>query len=501
MYHHKFASRILLAPCLGLFLTGCLDSQNNPAPPVGAITMNVETPGSAYYAAAINGPRYAVIVVKNNDPAVTANITGIIPPENTAINILSRTGSGIDTAYGNYAQCAATANSNLNQVNTLAPGGECIIVLDGGNQHFIGTDTGTLTISGSNPAFSRTFTLSDTGYLYAGGDFTMAGDNPANYIAKWDGSTWSALGDGVSGGGSDSDVRALATDNTGNVYAGGDFTMAGGNPANYIAKWNGNAWSALGDGVGGGSVLALTTDSAENVYAGGDFTTLDGGTVTANYSAEWNGSTWSALGSGIGGAIYALMTGTDNTVYATGNTDPNPNNFAYKWDGANWSPLTTGAINTTGYALTNSNDTIYAGMLNFIASTVGSGWQPALLNSNSTAYTLAADSNGNIYAGGNFTSIGGQPLQGRGIAEKNNSGNWVGLDSGISGGGATVYALTVDKDNHVYAGGNFTSAGSVSVTNIAKWNGSAWSQLGTGIGAANTNAVRALTTGNVLQVQ
>ena len=33
------------------------------------------------------------------------------------------------------------------------------------------------------------------------------------------------------------------------LYAGGGFTTAGGVSANYIAKWNGSAWSPLGSGM------------------------------------------------------------------------------------------------------------------------------------------------------------------------------------------------------------------------------------------------------------
>ena len=41
---------------------------------------------------------------------------------------------------------------------------------------------------------------------------------------------------------------ALAVSGT-NLYAGGYFTTAGGVTANYIAKWDGSAWSALGSGM------------------------------------------------------------------------------------------------------------------------------------------------------------------------------------------------------------------------------------------------------------
>ena len=35
------------------------------------------------------------------------------------------------------------------------------------------------------------------------------------------------------------------------LYAGGEFTTAGGNAANDIAQWNGSSWSALGSGMNG----------------------------------------------------------------------------------------------------------------------------------------------------------------------------------------------------------------------------------------------------------
>ena len=61
------------------------------------------------------------------------------------------------------------------------------------------------------------------------------------------GNSWTALGSGMEiKDGTSPDVHAVVFDSSGNLYAGGNFTTAGGVAANYIAKWNGSAWSALG---------------------------------------------------------------------------------------------------------------------------------------------------------------------------------------------------------------------------------------------------------------
>ena len=66
-------------------------------------------------------------------------------------------------------------------------------------------------------------------------------------------------------------VRALVFDRAGMLCAGGDFTVAGGVGASRVAKWNGSSWSALGSGISNGSVFALTFDNAGNLYVGGAF--------------------------------------------------------------------------------------------------------------------------------------------------------------------------------------------------------------------------------------
>src|SRR5436190_18649445 len=98
--------------------------------------------------------------------------------------------------------------------------------------------------------------------MYAAGNFTSV-DNPAvsaSEVAKWNGTSWSALGSGLSGG----DVKALAWYNS-TLYAGGTFT--GG----YLEKWTGSAWMPVTDATINGQVLALIVFN-NYLYIGGAMT-------------------------------------------------------------------------------------------------------------------------------------------------------------------------------------------------------------------------------------
>jgi len=137
-----------------------------------------------------------------------------------------------------------------------------------------------------------------------------AGGYPVRIDPRFADEDWSSMGEipGVDG-----IVRAAVADALGNFYIGGDFTVAGKVIANGIAKWDGNAWSALGTGMDG-DVYALAV-LGTNLYAAGNFTTAGG--ITANRVAQWNGTAWSALGSGMNASIRALaVVGTD--LYAGG---------------------------------------------------------------------------------------------------------------------------------------------------------------------------------------
>src|SRR6186713_2188406 len=103
-------------------------------------------------------------------------------------------------------------------------------------------------------------------------------------------SEWNQLGPGLNG-----PVYEITIDGN-DVYVGGGFLDAGGNPdADYVARWDGCEWHALGPGLNG-DVKAITV-SGDNIYIGGSFT------QPFNYIARWDGAQWSPMGPGPGNIV------------------------------------------------------------------------------------------------------------------------------------------------------------------------------------------------------
>jgi hypothetical protein len=207
--------------------------------------------------------------------------------------------------------------------------------------------------------------------LYAGGYFTAAGGVTLNCVARLSGATWVPLGSGVSLPGGNPVVSALTVFDDGSgpaLYAGGMFSSAGGFPANNIAKWNGTSWSTLGSGFTGGATVKVNSlvvyddGTGPALYAGGIFTQAGG--LPSPGLAKWNGSTWSAPGGGVSGVLYAMRVFDDLTgprLYVTGNFAQAGTTVASniaRWNGTSFEALGSGlqgaaqgALSTCGFAL------------------------------------------------------------------------------------------------------------------------------------------------------
>jgi hypothetical protein len=258
--------------------------------------------------------------------------------------------------------------------------------------------------------------LVDGNKVYVAGSFANAGSVPASNIAVWDTSTesWSALGSGTNG--TNNDVLDLLKQGS-KIYAVGTFTQAGGNSANYVAVWDGTSWSNLGSGTDNDvNSIAYMQGS---IYAAGDFSTAGGN--AANNIAKWNGSAWSALGAGTDAEIMDLTIVGDSVLYAAGsfsNADGNPAKKVAMWDGTNWEALGAGLDNTV-YGLTFKDNTLYAGgkfensgvtEIAGIAKWDGNTWKSVGSGltgfSGSEVHTINVSQDNHLIVGGLFNEVG-----------------------------------------------------------------------------------------------
>lgn len=245
----------------------------------------------------------------------------------------------------------------------------------------------------------------------------------------------------------------------GNLYVVGQFTTINGVTIQYVAKWNGTAWSAVGSGTAYTAALmqGIAIAPNGNVWIVGSFTTGTGSATS--YIGVWDGATWSQPSTAPNAVVDDVVFDAAGNAYVTGNFTNIATRIA-KYDGAAWSALSTGLSGE-------------GGTLSVIPGTQ------------------------QLYVSGNFATAGGVTV--------NNVARWDGTTFVALGSGtnALIDRHALDNDGNLYIAGDFTTAGGVTVNYMAKWNGSSWVSLAGGVssgtgGTANwVNSVRIPSTGQV----
>ena len=389
--------------------------------------------------------------------------------------------------------------------------------------------------------------------LYAGGLFSTFNSSGQSivggaYIAKWDGSTWSALGnDGAGGSSLNSDVSSLAVNGT-DLYVGGSFTdVKNGTTtltaADYVAKWDGSSWSALGDNgssngsFAGGSYISSLAYNNGTLYVGGNFSNVNDGGIpqtAADKIAQWNGTHWSSLGSNgagegpIGGIVFTLTaSGTD--LYVGGQfTDVSDNgtpltagDWIVRWDGSNWhalgsNGLNNGSLNNYVNSILVSGKDVYVGGFFYNVNingtplptadaiakfdTLTGNWSAigddgtgnGVFSRSGSAILALALQNGTLLAGGSIYDPvdNGTPLLQGDFLVQWNGGHWSELSKDANGAlvngysSSRVNVVLVDGTD-VYVGGYFSNISNHGVNipeadYLAKWDGVNWSAVGDG---------------------
>jgi hypothetical protein len=368
--------------------------------------------------------------------------------------------------------------------------------------------------------------------LYAGGYFNEIGETAANGIARWDGSRWQSLGQGV---GQHGTVEYLAAHRN-DVYVTGKFHQAGPQQVFERAHWNGANWSTLGtepmhsrnnpiavadsgvysamliDGPWGDHVAVVKWDGARwvavttqitwsvdwaminaliidgtNIYAGGVFESA--GSTKVNNVAVWNGTRWSALDGGLNGIVYDMAL-SGNNLYVGGEFTQAGDiaaRYIARWDGSQWSALGAGAENPVT-AVAATGDTAYAVTFSHVA---GNDYDQRILKWDGAQWSslglgipahpdheyvapiadlAISPSSGRIYVGGGFNRvIDGTTAHPTNVAANNiavwDGTRWSALGSGVNG---RVNAL-VASGNNLYIGGSFTEAGGHAAYSFTRW--------------------------------
>lgn len=120
--------------------------------------------------------------------------------------------------------------------------------------------------------------------LYIAGYFNSANGNYGNNIQKWNGISWSYVGDSFIDEGTDNSINSILTYQN-KLYIFGNFDHAGGIEAHKIAYWNDTTWCALGGNFD--NYLSSGVIFKDTLYVGGHFITIDADSIHS--ISKWMG--------------------------------------------------------------------------------------------------------------------------------------------------------------------------------------------------------------------
>lgn len=300
------------------------------------------------------------------------------------------------------------------------------------------------------------------------------------------GVSYTALGSGMN-----NVCSSIAIDpSTGDVYAGGTFTEAGGTPINYLAKWNGTTWSVVGDKIFDAPIPTVTFwrwyqydawNTVVNVMVSTDTYNFWAYAYAPAFGVEYQ---WNSVND-ISPPISGLT--VNNALRPGGENEPRAYVYFPSVSSIYMSP------EPPVYNIVRMNDTYKLVLIH--------GTQKAF-NASATPPQTDSPTIPPIFLAGSFTAT--TPANSVVAIQANNivffnkllpeNNRCIPLIAPLGGNGvrnatsdATVYALALDNTrNRLYVGGYFDTAGDVSANNIAYWDItlSNWFAMGNGVNAA-----------------
>lgn len=312
-----------------------------------------------------------------------------------------------------------------------------------------------------------------SGHLYAVGSGRNFVGGRSSHLARWNGSTWESLAGEPTG----LQSRFLsAVEFDGNLIVSGRFTAIGGTAARNIARFDGTSWHPLGDGLAAEANLAATDGRLFAALV----PTSSGAPIAVR---EWNGQEWTDLpplqNSLQLGGLPLIATLNGQPVIGGARVPTAPNSRIVRWDGSAWQPLGTFLSPT---ALHETNGMLYAsgvGLDESATFVVGLCWRwsgtewTKIGGAGEFAASFAVF-DGELFAGGNYRTIDGRQVDG---VVRFDGSTWLPVSSGI-GGPASAFATYRDD---LVVSGAFTVAGGHIANNVARWDGRTVTPMGDGL--------------------
>lgn len=298
-------------------------------------------------------------------------------------------------------------------------------------------------------------------------------------------------------------INCMITDDSGNVYVGGDFTNTGGHY--FISKYEriSGKWFELGDPTSGGTpldangtVAKIASDSIGNIYAIGSFTNPKG----RQYVAKWTKATnqWSKLPDLDSNLIVlefrSILVDKSGSVYVSGFIYDSIGSYVAKWDGISWSkyggyiPGYIGTYTTdfgpTTHLLMDDRNVLYAQNNGLILYNVDGTWTDAMWTTfwGSSIYAMAIDPDYNIYIGGWLID----DVTGCSVFKVDTKAKTISKlgKNRFASGASPIRAIAVRSSSEVYAAGSINDLGGICRCSpmAKKWNKDTdeWAQVGDG---------------------
>lgn len=310
-----------------------------------------------------------------------------------------------------------------------------------------------------------------------------------------------AAGQGIQGS-----VSSLVTFDDGSgpaLYAAGRFANAGSSGAVNIARWDGSQWAALQPGVTFSSsfdyfidLVAFDDGSGPALFACGDFFMTVPGVGLISNVAHWDGTSWGAASWAIvdAAAVYDDGLGTGPRLFTALYSNILTNDVFRREPSGTWSYVCeiTGPQSLFFQSMTAAD--LGNGPRLYMGNSSGAIWMlnaggvvgvtaPPFASCNVHALLAFDDGGGEkLYAGGSR----GSGASASGFLARYDGTTWIDVGGTIplGAGGGAVYALAshdFGSGPEIVAAGRFTSIAGTAAASIARFDGTTWSPLESGL--------------------